>query len=204
MTELADQHPHRGALRRLLVAGLCVAGIVAVAQDAPALLSRMDLRTCVRTAGVAFAGTVTGIRAERLEGTVVTRVTFSDVVYAKGARSAKSLILTTCGGEVDGESIWCEDEPVFHLHQRYILLAAADLGSHRNGYSSIVGANQGMFLLEAEKPGGRPVVPGVIGYRNGRLLMKERRADPTVRPDPGSRFNEKQFLDLIRKVDKEP
>jgi hypothetical protein len=199
-------------------AGLCLLGLVAIAPNVSALLSPMDFETCVKTAGVAFAGTVTSMRAERFEGAMVTRVTFSDVVYGKGSRSGKSLVLTMCGGEVDGQTEGCEDVPVFQLHQRYVLLVKADLGSHRNAYSPIVGTNQGLFLLEAEKPGGHPVVPGVIGYRSGHLLMKDRGrltppyplyARPGVIaaefvPDPGTRLNEKQFLALIRKVDKEP
>ena len=155
------------------------------------------------------------MRAEKLDGAIMTRITFSNVVYAKGWRNADSLVLTMCGGEVDGVGTVCDDEPTFTIHQRYIVLAKADLGSHKNMYSPIVYMNQGVFALETEKPGGSQVVRGIIGYRDGPVLARANKDPPTPPypiysrpgviavefvPDTGTRFTEKEFLRLIRKI----
>jgi hypothetical protein len=198
----------------------CFLALLALAHPAGALTTgAVDLKSCVRAAGVAFAGTVSSIRAEKLDGAIVTRITFSSVVYAKGPYESHSLVLTSCGGEIDGYATTCEDEPGLQLHQRYIVLAKSDLGSRKNIYSPFVYLGEGLFALNPEKTGGPPVVHGIVGYRDGHVLVARRGGGLTPEfplyarpgviavefvPDPGTRFDEKQFLDLIRKVDKEP
>jgi hypothetical protein len=202
--------------------GLCLLAVAATAPAASASIAYpVDLKSCVREAGYAFAGTVSSIRAEKVPSTIVTKVAFSNVVYAKGKGEANTIVLTMHGGEVDGMGIRMSPSlPEFHVGERCIVLAASDLGSPANGYLPIVYFNKGVFRLRAEKPGGRLVVGGetypVIGYREGHLVYADRKHSPPrsqtdftlggkvaaeiVTNDNGRRYTEKQFLDLIRKV----
>ncbi len=202
--------------------GICLAIVTAVVPASSASVPYpVDLKSCVREAGYAFAGTVSSIQAEKVPSTIVTKVSFSDVVYAKGKGEAGTIVLTMQGGKVDGMRIGISPSlPEFHVGERYIVLAANDLGSPANHYLPIVYFDQGVFQLMAGKPGGRLVVGGeicpVIGYRDGHLVYADKRnprqhsqtmltgrgkvAGEIMAYDTGRRYTEKQFLDLIRKV----
>jgi hypothetical protein len=136
----------------------------------------VDLRACVHKAGVAFAGTVVGMRAERVPGTIVTRVTFSDVVFAKGGNDRSTLVLTMEGGVVGNKGVSADDLPEFALSRRYIVLADADLGSQGNHYQPIVYFNQGFFPLLSASAGGASFVHDrvgrpVVGFRDGHVVV---------------------------------
>src|SRR6185503_5800238 len=214
MTEPRPNRPSRVG-RRWVGLVLCLAIATATAPPTWASLAYpVDLKSCVRAAGYVFAGTVSNKRAEKVPHTIVTRITFSDVVYAKGEGDANSIVLTVVGGKVDDMGVGVSPGlPMFRLGERYIILAANDLGSPANEYLPIVYFNQGIFLLQSEKVGG-PLVVGqdlpVIGYRRGHLVYTAKRGSPRrarteltakgkvaaeiMTFDTGRRYTEKQFL----------
>jgi hypothetical protein len=187
----------------------------------PALASTaypVDLLSCVREAGIVFAGTVSDVHPEKVSGTIVTRITFTDLAFAKGERDAEKITLSQEGGQVGDMGISVTPE----MHQflpgkRYVVLADADLGSPKNRWTPIVYYNQGVFPLEPEEPGRRLVIGGgrlpAVGYREGHLVyfttqpnfrtagsIDGKVAAEIVYKDPGMRFSEKQFLKLIRRL----
>jgi len=130
----------------------------------------------VEGAGVAFAGTVTNLQSERVRTSIVTRIVFSDVDYAKGHREGHSIVLTMNGGKLGNEGVFTIGLPEFEVHKRYIVLAKSDLGSERNGYNPVVYFNQGFFRVESEAGVGSPVIRdwagrSVSAYRSGHLVV---------------------------------
>jgi len=202
-----------------IVQGAAVASQLLTA--APALASTaypVDLLSCVREAGIVFAGTVSDVHPEKVRGTIVTRITFTDVVLAEGERNAEKITLSQEGGLLGDTGVSVTPEMYqFIPRRRYVVLADADLGSPKNRWTPIVYYNQGVFPLGPEKPGGRLVVGGgrlpAVGYREGHLVyftiqpnfrtaatVDGRVACEIVYKDPGTRFSEKQFLKLIRRL----
>src|SRR6267378_3614047 len=100
----------------------------------------MDLRQCVEYSGLAFAGTVSGIKPEYTpsHSTIVTRVTFSHIAVAKGEHPDSTLIMTLEGGRVGSVETLVPGQPQFEMGRRYVLLVDADLGSADNSYLPVI------------------------------------------------------------------
>jgi len=174
-----------------------------------------DLHTCVRLAGVAFAGTVSAKSVEQLETTIVTHVHFTDVKFVKGAPKLGGTRLALNGGVVGNRRVFSSGEPEFEIGKRYIVLAYGDFGSPRNSYLPIVGLFQGFFQLERDTRHGRTVVfdwakrpvVRVDGHRlvvtGPRGTVKGHDAKVAILPpeeDPGTRMSEESFLDEVARL----
>ncbi len=209
----------------------------------------VDLKTCVEAADVIFAGTVSQMVAGMDGGTIITRVTFSDVVPVRGDPDSGDIVLKVEGGEVNGLRSMVVGAPAFGKGMRCVVLATGDLGSPKNGYAPIVYFNQGLFTLEPDRASGRTVVHTaegrpIVAFRGGHVVVlapyrirgspevpipitagtdtsRAVPADSTLpdtpvmgvvgrvafemvdrSSDPGTRFSEAQFLDLLREIGK--
>ena len=90
------------ALAALLAAG-------SASLDASSVIP-LDLRQCVDYSGLAFAGTVSSVKAEytRTHSTIVTRVTFSRITVAKGQHAGPTVVMTFDSGTRVGEAQFLE------------------------------------------------------------------------------------------------
>lgn len=168
------------SLRRLItVLGLIAAATVAHPQTAAgSTVIPMNLRELTYFSGCVFVGTVSDMRSEWTldQTTVVTHVTFVDVVYAKGNREERTLILTSNGGTVGEDTIILTGQPSFRIAQRCIVFSMADLGSAGNSYCPLIGLYQGFFSVHPDRPGGPPVVHDwadrpLAALRDGRAVV---------------------------------
>lgn len=163
---------------RMLPAVLLLASAItpAVSQS---LVVPAEMSELAKEAKAIFAGTVSSTRAEwnACHSTIITRVTFTNLVVVKGAMNPDRAVLAISGGRVGDEEIVTEGQPRFVPGERYILLCnAADLGSERNRYLPIIGLNQGFFRIRSGHRTGSPVVVNggdqeIVGIEGGQLVV---------------------------------
>ncbi len=144
----------------------------------------LDLRQCVQLSGLAFAGTVSSMRSEYTPShqTIVTRVTFSAIVVAKGRAGGAPLVLTLAGGRVGPEEILVPGQPQFEVGRRYIVLTDSDLGSVDNSYVPIIGMYQCYFTVGQGPPGSDDIVGDWAGrpvteIRDGHVVVLDSRPE---------------------------
>ncbi len=144
----------------------------------------LDLQQCVHYSGLAFAGTVSRVRAEytRDHSTIVTRVTFSHIVVAKGRHNWLTLTMTLEGGRVGPEEIIVPGQPQFELGRRYILLVDSDLGTSDNSYIPVIGMYQGFFTVDKDSSRREDVVMDlngrpVVAIRDGHVVVLGRKKE---------------------------
>lgn len=162
------------------LARLCVALTLLITLGAPVASGTtyhpVDLKTCVEAADVIFAGTVTRMVAVEDSGSIVTRVTFSDVLHVRGKPDSGEVVLKVLGGQVGDRGLLDESGPKFGKGLRYVILATADLGSGRNIFTPIVYYNQGLFTVGPDRASGREVVHTAAGsplvaFRKGHVVV---------------------------------
>lgn len=141
-------------------------------KQAPAsVYSGSSLRDMVRRAGVIYAGTVDRSRVDHAAGYVVTRVHFSRVRYAKGGNGADTLTLSLFGGGGLGSDL----VPSLSVGERYVIFAAADLGSPANRFVSVIDGDYGVYRVLADSALKRTLVLDRMGHpvmrASGRHLV---------------------------------
>ncbi len=174
----ACRSPRDWTLNRL--AGWCIAYVLLFTVGAHGAAATtywpVDLKTCVEAADVIFAGTVTRMVAVEDSGSIITRVTFSDVVHVRGEPDSGDVVLKVLGGQVGDRGLVDDSGPKFRKGSRYVALANGDLGSKRNIYTPIVYYNQGLFMVERDRASGRAVVhtaggSPIVAFRNGHVVI---------------------------------
>ena len=171
----------------VLLPALCVADIMS-----------MSLGDLARGSGVIFAGTVADVRTANAPGTIVTRVTFRDVVFGRGRTPGDSLVLTERGGTVFGRTEDSGDEPVFQPGQRCIVFARAGLGTYADSYRAVVGGFQGVFYVEFDSTVMKPSI-----RQRMSVPVAEIRGEGIVAAEGKTAFtrmSEKDFLEQVSRL----
>lgn len=151
------------------VAAACMLTLLSGAADASQALKPLRLPDMVKRSTHIFAGTVRSTEAGPSEDgrTIVTRVTFERLRFAKGERRAPTIVLTMYGGKYKGTERSYVGEPSFIAGNRYIVMANRSLGTREDLYAPVVGHEKGVLrVVSAGTPGagelhdyrGRPVV----------------------------------------------
>ena len=196
----------------LLIGAALIGGSVAHAT----LVSPMPPKKLWSVAGYIFSGTVTSVRAERIPGTIVSKVVFKNLHQVKGPSLPDSAALTLEGGIVGNEFISVDGQPGFNVGQRYIVLVSKDLGSG-GSHMPIIGLWQGCYSVRNDSTvwsgHGRPVVdltPEKVTVAVPDSLRPEGKWIPDdpyegpwrvipERQTLGKRLREAEFLVIVRK-----
>lgn len=183
------------SLHVVRIAVMAIISLITVPRAPASTVFEASLSSLSRKAGVVFAGTVSNIESgwDRDHKTIVTRVTFSQLDYVKGARNGKQLTLNLQGGTVGNEGIVVDGQPEFRVGSRYVLLCSSDLGSARNAYIPIAGLYQGFFPVATDSASGLKVVHDwemrpLAAVQNGHAVVVSRRS--YVRPNPSIRIHD--------------
>jgi hypothetical protein len=195
-------------------------------------VQRFSPQRAATTAGVVFAGTVQSMQPVRLPTTILTKVVFTDLKFAKGAARSRSITLTLAGGQVDNDMIIADGQASFSEGERYIVFAFSDLGSEANSYLPVVGLYQGYFKVERGTSPGKGRVKDSTGHMLTEIapdhvttvlpdsllpdaLRNEIKSNPSTlnnskrsrrvvleSSDPGTRVTEEQFLHAVMQFPK--
>jgi hypothetical protein len=217
------------AMPRSLIASVLLWALSVASHCEASIVREMPPQQLVHYAKLAFAGTVIDTKPERLGETIVTRVVFSDLRFAKGKAATPTLTLTLEGGRIGEEGISVSGQPGFLLGQRYIVLTTTDVGEVERELIPVVGLYQGVFRITKDgrgrsvvlDPFSRAVVrisadrltvvlPDslVSAKYRGRVDQPERDEDRHGSPheivyernDPGTRLTEEEFLNALRRL----
>lgn len=158
----------------------------------PLRLSEMTSRS-----SYIFAGTVmrqsTGLADDGR--TVVTRVIFEQLRFAKGSSRGDSLTITMYGGVYGGSERSYVGEPTFAVGTRYIVLASRGLGSRDDLYAPVIGHDRGVITVVPTDAKGHHELHD---YR-GRVLLGIQGGQLKVLRHPGAerqkRHNSEQVPD---------
>ncbi len=107
------------------------------------------LREFVHGSRYVLAGTVTrtDTAPDSATGTIVTRVTFRQLAFAKGSADGDSLVLRNYGGEYQGSSFEMVGQTHFERGQRYICFVRGGLGTARDGFPTILDGALGVLRV---------------------------------------------------------
>jgi hypothetical protein len=159
----------------------------------------------VEMAGAIFAGTVSEVIPEHLDGTIVTRVHFRDVRYAKGSPLPGGVTrLTLLGGTVGDRIVVASKSVEFVAGRRYVVLSTADLGSRLNSWLPVIGSGGGLFHVEVDPTRMENVVSTyrglpIAGVTNGGLEIT---GTSLMERNYGQRMTENDFLSALRDMDR--